>query len=61
MERGGNRTESSSGEVQDGSSGDYLFPAASQPDIVRASQKDDFYKKFLTDELFDLVNRLFGN
>lgn len=37
-----------------------LFPPATQPDIVRASQKDEFYLKFLNDQIFDLVNKALG-
>ena len=36
------------------------FPVASQPDIVRASQKDEYYRRLLSDQIFDVTNRVFG-
>lgn len=39
---------------------DIFFPFAPQPDIVRASQKDEYYKKFLYEKYFDLVRYYFG-
>jgi peroxin-10 len=36
------------------------FPLASQPDIVRASQKDEYFKKQLNDNLFELVQYYLG-
>eukprot|EP01122_Echinamoeba_exundans_P013378 TRINITY_DN5837_c0_g2_i1.p1 TRINITY_DN5837_c0_g2~~TRINITY_DN5837_c0_g2_i1.p1 ORF type:complete len:355 (-),score=39.81 TRINITY_DN5837_c0_g2_i1:147-1172(-) len=37
-----------------------FFPFAPQPDIVRASQKDEYYKKLLYDKYFDLVRYYLG-
>jgi len=37
-----------------------LFPLAAQSDIVRASQKDQFYRKQLNEQFFDAVNRVIG-
>ncbi len=37
-----------------------FFPQAPQPDIVRSSQKDQYYQKYLNDYVFDLVNQLLG-
>lgn len=36
------------------------FPLAPQPDIVRASQKDEYFKKRYTDNLFELVQYYMG-
>jgi len=36
------------------------FPPAEQPDIVRAAQKDDFYKRMFHDQCYDLVSRIAG-
>lgn len=36
------------------------FPAAAQPDIVRANQKDDLYLQTLTDSCHDAVRSLLG-
>lgn len=36
------------------------FPAAAQPDIVRAHQKDDLYLQTLTDSCHDAVRSLLG-
>ncbi|PWZ02170.1 hypothetical protein BCV70DRAFT_198452 [Testicularia cyperi] len=57
-----NSAESSSG----GSSGRYRpqtrfsFPAAAQPEIVRACQKDTYYRDLFTSQLQDVVRALFG-
>jgi hypothetical protein len=37
-----------------------LLPAAAQPDIVRSNQKDQFYLKYINDQVFDLVNKSLG-
>ncbi|KAL0024438.1 hypothetical protein WJX77_003645 [Trebouxia sp. C0004] len=37
-----------------------VFPAAAQPDVVRASQKDELYLHYLTDACHDAVRRLLG-
>ncbi|EGG14996.1 RING zinc finger-containing protein [Cavenderia fasciculata] len=38
-----------------------LYPSyADQPDIVRASQKDEFYKKLFEDQVFEVLTRLLG-
>ncbi|GAM20614.1 hypothetical protein SAMD00019534_037890 [Acytostelium subglobosum LB1] len=38
-----------------------LFPQyADQPDIVRASQKDDFYKRLFEEQVFEILTRLAG-
>jgi len=36
------------------------FPPAEQPDIVRAAQKDDFYKRLFNDQCYDLISRIAG-
>jgi len=36
------------------------FPPAEQPDIVRAAQKDDFYKRLFNEQCYDLVGRIAG-
>eukprot|EP01112_Ceratiomyxa_fruticulosa_P005684 TRINITY_DN1648_c0_g1_i1.p1 TRINITY_DN1648_c0_g1~~TRINITY_DN1648_c0_g1_i1.p1 ORF type:complete len:395 (-),score=55.99 TRINITY_DN1648_c0_g1_i1:118-1302(-) len=36
------------------------FPFADQPDIVRAGQKDDLYKRALADQAFDVFSRITG-
>lgn len=36
------------------------FPAAGQPDIVRASQKDEYYTRFLNTQLLELLTRTLG-
>ncbi|KAL0035070.1 hypothetical protein WJX79_009657 [Trebouxia sp. C0005] len=37
-----------------------VFPAAAQPDVVRASQKDELYLHYLIDACHDAVRRLLG-
>ncbi|EFA75552.1 RING zinc finger-containing protein [Heterostelium album PN500] len=38
-----------------------LFPQyADQPDIVRASQKDDFYKRLFEEQVFEILTRVAG-
>ncbi|KYQ96709.1 RING zinc finger-containing protein [Tieghemostelium lacteum] len=38
-----------------------IYPTyADQPDIVRASQKDDYYKKLFEDQCFEIFTRLTG-
>jgi len=39
---------------------DARFPPADQPDIVRAAQKDDFYKRMLNEQCYDLFSRIVG-
>lgn len=41
-------------------SADLFFPLASQPDIVRASQKDEYYKRVLYDKYYEIVQRIMG-
>jgi len=36
------------------------FPPAEQPDIVRAAQKDDFYKRLFNEQCYDLISRIAG-
>jgi peroxin-10 len=36
------------------------FPDADQPDIVRSSQKDDYYRKCLSEQVFDAISRTLG-
>lgn len=36
------------------------FSPADQPDIVRAAQKDDFYKRVFNEQCYDLFSRVFG-
>jgi hypothetical protein len=45
------------GETQEGG---LQFPAAVQPDILRSSMKDDFYRKMLYSSTLDLVPRSLG-
>jgi hypothetical protein len=40
--------------------GESSFPRAPQPDIVRAAQKDEYYKRLLYDKYFDLVHYFLG-
>ncbi|KAL3156613.1 hypothetical protein ABBQ38_000900 [Trebouxia sp. C0009 RCD-2024] len=51
--RGGSASTSESGLPR-------VFPAAAQPDVVRASQKDELYLHYLTDACHDAVRRLLG-
>lgn len=37
------------------------FPPAPQPDIVRACQKDDYFRKTLYEQYFDLAQYYLGN
>lgn len=37
-----------------------FFPYSQQPDIVRSSQKDQFYIKYLHDQLFDIFTKILG-
>lgn len=37
-----------------------FFPFAPQPDILRATQKDEFYKRVLYERFFDLVQDFLG-
>jgi len=37
-----------------------FFPYASQPDIVRSSQKDEFYRKQHNEQCFEVASRVFG-
>lgn len=39
---------------------DLFFPVANPADIVRASQKDQFYLKSLSSSIFDTVSRVLG-
>jgi hypothetical protein len=41
-------------------SNDLFFPFASQPDIVRASQKDEYYKRVFYEKNFEVVQKFFG-
>jgi hypothetical protein len=41
-------------------SSDPAFPRAPQPDIVRAAQKDEYYKRLLYDKYFDLIHYFLG-
>jgi peroxin-10 len=41
-------------------SADLFFPFASQPDIVRASQKDEYYKRTFYEKNFEVVQKFFG-
>ena len=36
------------------------FPNAHQPDIVRSAQKDDYFKKSLYDNLYELAQHYLG-
>jgi len=36
------------------------FPLAPQPDIVRASQKDEYFKKQLNENVFELLQYFIG-
>ncbi|TKY85753.1 hypothetical protein EX895_005293 [Sporisorium graminicola] len=38
----------------------FSFPAAAQPEIVRAYQKDTYYKDLFTSQVSDVVRSLFG-
>jgi hypothetical protein len=40
--------------------GGLQFPGAAQPDILRSSMKDDFYRKMLYSSTLDLVLRSLG-
>lgn len=37
-----------------------LFPYAEQPDIIRASQKDDYYRHVLNSNTFDVLRQAAG-
>ncbi len=37
-----------------------FFPAASQPDIIRSVQKDQFYVKQLSEQIFDVATKIIG-
>lgn len=37
-----------------------MFPSAPQPDVVRSSQKDDYYKRQLYNKCFDLSQHYLG-
>jgi hypothetical protein len=37
-----------------------FFPWAAQPDIVRSFQKDQFYRKQLSEQSFEVVNKILG-
>ncbi|KAI1314650.1 peroxisome biogenesis factor 10 [Mortierella claussenii] len=37
------------------------LPRASQPDIIRANQKDSYYQQILKDQVKDAVQEIFGN
>lgn len=36
------------------------FPAAPQPDVVRAAQKDEYYRRWLSDASFEVASRVLG-
>uniref|UniRef100_V5E5S7 RING-type E3 ubiquitin transferase n=1 Tax=Kalmanozyma brasiliensis (strain GHG001) TaxID=1365824 RepID=V5E5S7_KALBG len=38
----------------------YSFPPAAQPEIVRAYQKDTYYKDLFTSQVSDVIRSLFG-
>jgi len=37
-----------------------FFPFAPQPDIVRAAQKDEYYKRTLYERYFDIIQDYLG-
>jgi hypothetical protein len=56
------KTQRSESAGLDGTSSNFklFFPSASPPDIIRASQKDQFYIKFLSEQCFDVVTKIIG-